>query len=93
MSHIDSLRTNDLPRSIDRVEPARGSAVRSIDNPPVRRGEDSVELSPSARSASRTDVRTELVDRVKEQIRSGTYETEFRLDVAAERAYRALSGD
>lgn len=49
---------------------------------------DSVELSEHARYLdmlrNMPDVRTDLIDRIREQIEAGTYETPQRLDAAVE---------
>ncbi len=74
--------------SFARVEAApgagRGAEGRSVS--PARRGEDRVEVSDVARLLSRLRelpaVRTELVDRVREEISQGRYETEEKLELA-----------
>lgn len=53
----------------------------------ARRGTDGidvVEVSPQARKAA-ADIRSDLVDRVKLEIHSGTYENLKKLDAAIER--------
>ncbi len=54
--------------------------------PPARRGSDSVELSQHARLLSKLaklpDIRQDLVDRVRQQIADGTYETAEKIDIA-----------
>lgn len=54
---------------------------------------DTVELSPRAQAISRqrtAGLRTELIDRVRQEIAEGTYLTPERLDAAAERLARVL---
>ena len=53
----------------------------------ARRGADRVEVSSIARELSRMQdpVRQDLIDRVRSEIESGTYETEARLDGAIDR--------
>ena len=55
---------------------------------------DRVELSDHARLLDRLlhlpDVRADLVDRVRQAIHDGTYETEDKLDVAVERLLEEL---
>ena len=53
----------------------------------ARRGADRVEVSSIARELSRMQdpVRQDLIDRVRSEIESGTYETEARIDGAIDR--------
>jgi anti-sigma28 factor (negative regulator of flagellin synthesis) len=43
---------------------------------------DQVELSSAARNSSKDAIRTDLVTRIREEIKNGTYETPERLDAA-----------
>lgn len=64
---------------------AAPSAYRQLDASPVRTG-DKVELSRASRFLSRligeNPVRQDLIDRVRQQIADGTYETPDKLDKA-----------
>ena len=55
---------------------------------------DTVEISTVARLAAKIqelpDIRTELVQRVKAELASGTYETQDKLDVAIDRLMEDL---
>lgn len=57
-------------------EPARAEAPR--------RGQDTVELSNAARRADESPVRLDLVQRVRDQIARGGYESLDKIVVAAE---------
>ncbi len=69
---------------VGRAEPGARSA-RPVEVS-VRRDADRVEVSREAREASpRVEgVRRELVDRVRREIAAGTYESEERLNLAAD---------
>ncbi len=56
------------------------------------RGTDRVEVSDAARQAAedQSPVRLNLVQRIREQIASGTYETEDKVAIAAHEFARAL---
>ena len=53
--------------------------------------QDVVEVSPQARKAA-ADIRSDLVDRVKLEIQSGTYENLKKLDTAIDRMMSDLRG-
>jgi anti-sigma28 factor (negative regulator of flagellin synthesis) len=53
---------------------------------------DTVEVSAETRRRVDEPVRTELVERIREQLTQGVYLTPEKLDVAVERLQRALSG-
>ena len=60
------------------------------------RGSDTVELSDRARELARppqanVNFRTDLVQRIRTEIESGTYETQDKLDIAADRLTRDLN--
>ena len=63
------------------------AAYRQLDASPVRTG-DKVELSRASRFLSRligeNPVRQDLVDRVKQEIAAGTYDTPEKIDAALE---------
>jgi anti-sigma28 factor (negative regulator of flagellin synthesis) len=52
---------------------------------------DTVEVSAETRRRVDEPVRTELVERIREQLAQGAYLTPEKLDVAVERLQRALS--
>jgi anti-sigma28 factor (negative regulator of flagellin synthesis) len=80
---------------------AAGSSVRArsetqaVPSAPVRRGEDTVEVSSMASLMSKkTDagdrlsappIRTGLVERLRSEIASGTYDVDSKLDAALDR--------
>lgn len=100
MSEIPSIGPGS-PRAAERS--ARLSSLRDEQTAPVRdaadranlaRSEDRVELSAAAREASLRDlgpIRAERVAEIREQIRSGSYETPERLETAAERLLQDLA--
>ncbi|HEY6564107.1 MAG TPA: flagellar biosynthesis anti-sigma factor FlgM [Pirellulaceae bacterium] len=59
-------------------------------------GVDQVEISPEAEWVSRiedvSDVRTELVQRIRQEIAAGTYETGEKLDIAIGRLLDEVVG-
>lgn len=62
---------------------------------PVRRGDDRVDVSDVARMISRMNempsIRTELVERVRNEIENGTYETEDKIDLAIDAMFDEIS--
>ncbi|HLO40975.1 MAG TPA: flagellar biosynthesis anti-sigma factor FlgM [Phycisphaerales bacterium] len=80
---------------------AAGSSVRArtetqgAASAPVRRGEDTVEVSSMASLMSKktdagerlsgTPIRTGLVDRIRREIAEGTYDVDSKLDAALDR--------
>ncbi len=55
---------------------------QSVNEPQPRVNADQVELSSAARNSSKDAIRTDLVTRIREEIKNGTYETPERLDAA-----------
>ncbi len=58
-----------------------------------RRGVDVAEISQGAREAARADatpIRSELVQRIREEIQAGTYLTDDKLDAVADRILQRL---
>lgn len=77
------------------LEPeARAGETRPSDRAqsrPTRRGADRVEVSNLARELSRQEpVRQDLIDRVRAEIESGSYETDSRVDGAIDRIMEDL---
>jgi len=81
LSAINGIGTTPIGRAEAGVRPARPVEVA------VRRDADRVEVSREAREAGpRTEgVRRDLVDRVRREIESGTYETDEKLNLAADK--------
>jgi anti-sigma28 factor (negative regulator of flagellin synthesis) len=93
MSQI-SLNTNPLSRT-DLVSRYGGdAATRRTDAIGAGRTTDRVEVSDAARQAAEDSrpVRLNLVQRVREQIASGTYETGDKVAIASHEMARALRG-
>lgn len=65
--------------------PKRGETTRPTG---ARRGDDRVEVSDAARFLARMnampEIRTELVDRVRNEIANGTYDTQEKFDLAVD---------
>lgn len=79
------IQPTDIARSADRPAP-----------PPAPAG-DVVEISTAARLAAKIhdlpEIRQELVQRVREEIAAGTYETEERIEGTITRLMDELFGD
>ncbi len=73
----------------------RAKSDSSAPSSPVRRGEDTLEVSPMASMLSKQTeagertgpqgIRTGLVDRVRREIAAGTYDSPEKLDIALDR--------
>jgi negative regulator of flagellin synthesis FlgM len=76
-----------LAPTLHRAGP-RVADARPVNGSTAVRGDDRVEFSRAAQLLSKLhelpDVRQDLVDRVKNEIASGTYETPDKLDAALE---------
>lgn len=79
------------------LTPLQRASYRSTTVNGTVRSSDSVEFSKTAQLLSKLaelpDVRQELVDRVRSQISSGTYETPEKLDAAIENLLGDLNAD
>lgn len=64
----------------------------SVNDSLARVNADQVELSSAARNSSRDAIRTDLVARIREEIKNGTYETPERLDAALDGLSRDVLG-
>jgi anti-sigma28 factor (negative regulator of flagellin synthesis) len=95
MSEIPSLSPTGAAASLGPIAraPAREEAAPSR----PQRAQDSVEFSPRAQLLSRLaelpDVRQGLIDRVRAEIASGTYETPDKIDALLEDLNQDLSQD
>jgi negative regulator of flagellin synthesis FlgM len=74
------------PHALQGPYSARSNAARS--NPAVSGMNDQLEISSAAEAAAQavesSDIRADLVARIKNEIAAGTYETAEKLDVALE---------
>lgn len=82
MIPVASLTQSSSTRTDVAVRPGEPSS--RVQNVQTHRGEDRVEFSAEARRAAEDQpVRLDLVQRIREQIANGTYETEDKLVIAA----------
>jgi len=65
---------------------------QNVNEPLARVNADQVELSSAARNSSKEAIRTDLVNRIREEIKNGTYETPERLDAAIDGLSNDLLG-
>jgi negative regulator of flagellin synthesis FlgM len=84
MSKINGVNPSAALPPISAPSVAKAPVVK-----PGTQQEDTVEISPQARLASKLadvpPVRSELIARVKAEIQAGTYETSEKLDMAIDR--------
>lgn len=84
MSKISGVNQSAALGSIGSLSSAKPSAAKTTAQPT-----DTVEISPEARLASKIaaipPVRSDLVARVRAEIKAGTYETEDKLNTAVDR--------
>jgi len=86
VSGVSPVRLEPVIRSVnmDTLRIPRAAAAR---------GEDVAEISAGAREAAlaeATPIRAELVQRIRQQIAAGTYETDEKLEAVADRVSREL---
>ena len=90
MINVDGVNPGMPPNPVDAVGPANAVSPNASPSPPA----DVVEISSIARLAAKIqelpDVRPELIERVKTEIASGTYETPDRLEIAIDRLMEDL---
>jgi len=85
MTNVNGIHPTCAPQSVEPTNPVVPSA------PPAQAAgvSDVVEISTAAALAAKVheipDVRADLVARVKQEIKAGTYETPEKIDIAAER--------
>ena len=93
MSQI-SLNTTPISRTDLASRYATDTASRRTAETPGSRATDRVEVSEAARLAAEDQrpVRLNLVQRIREQIASGTYETPDKVAVASHEFAKALRG-
>jgi anti-sigma28 factor (negative regulator of flagellin synthesis) len=91
MSQI-SLNTTSLARTDLASRYGADAITRRPDPAPSTRSPDRVEVSDAARLAAEDSrpVRLNLVQRIREQIASGTYETPDKVAVAAHELTKAI---
>ena len=87
-SHVSGAQSVD---SVHKLHAPQQSAPKPHMTPV-----DQLDISHEAEMASRmretSDVRQDLVDRIKAEIQAGTYETEEKLDIAVGRLLDELGG-
>jgi len=92
MTNVDGIQPVSAARPI---QPAQGP-VAPQDNAAPGWISDVVDISTASILAARVhdmpDVRTDLVQRVRQEIEAGTYETEERIDVTVDRLMDELFG-
>lgn len=99
MSTITNLNNNSgaaRTEGVNPIVPNRGSIQRAGDDATVRSA-DSVDISSRARELSEkltltNPIRQDLVARVRSAIEAGTYETDDKIDAAAEQILRDANG-
>jgi negative regulator of flagellin synthesis FlgM len=85
MTNVNGIQPNIAPQSVAPTNPVVTSA------PPAQAAgvSDVVEISTAAALAAKVqeipDVRADLVSRVKQEIKAGTYETPEKIEIAVER--------
>lgn len=88
MMNISSINSAASAAAVGRAEPREAAQERPAPAAQVQRGEDQIELSEASRLLARLralpEIRQELVDRVRAEIESGSYETDDKLDQAIE---------
>ncbi|MEO1130110.1 MAG: flagellar biosynthesis anti-sigma factor FlgM [Planctomycetota bacterium] len=92
MPNLNQIGDAAAPSRVEFVRQQR-SAAPAQNDPAARNVErsDQVELSSIARSLQDPQIRTDLVQRIRAEIESGSYETPQRLDQAAEALAREIS--
>lgn len=65
---------------------------QNVNEPLPRVSADQVELSSAARNSSKEAIRSDLVTRIRDEIKNGTYETPERLDAAIDGLSNDLLG-
>ncbi len=85
MTNVNGIQPNMAPQSVGATNPVVASAPTAQ----ATGVSDVVEISTAAALAAKVqqipDVRADLVARVKQEIKAGTYETPEKIDIAAER--------
>jgi len=92
MTNVNGVHPSWAPQPAEPVNPAAPSAAPA----PSSNVSDVVEISTAAALAAKIheipDVRADLVARVRQEIKAGTYETPEKIDVAVERLLDDLLG-
>ncbi len=81
-TRLEQIARNSQDRPLRAAAPPAAEAPRTLDR------SDRVELSAAALNAE--GVRTDLVARIRAEIAAGTYETDAKLDSAAEKLVKEL---
>ena len=93
MTEIHGIRPPVGPQPIDAATPAAQGATK-VPPPQVS---DVVEISEVAKLAAKIDevpeIRADLVQRIKDEIAAGTYETPERIEITVERLMEELFGN
>ena len=92
MSDISPINTSGISRIGREAESSPRLSERLADAP-SRRGADRVEFSDQARLLDLLggdSQRVDIITQIREQIAGGTYETDEKLDVAAENLFNDL---
>lgn len=87
LNGLASTRLEQIARA-SQDRPARGASQPAAEAPRTLDRSDRVELSAEALSAE--GVRTDLVARIRAEIAAGTYETDAKLDSAADSLAKEL---
>ncbi len=91
MSEVSPIQSVQAGRSVSGPA-APGRDAQNVEPAPLRRGTDRVEVSAVAMFMSKLrqlpPVRQDLVDQMREQIASGTYDTPEKLDAAIDEMLR-----
>ncbi len=82
MSNVNGITPATGPGPIQPTSPATTAAKASSPTPAADRVEISTEAQIAAKIAALPPTRTELIDRVKAEIKAGTYDTPEKLDKA-----------
>ena len=85
MTNIHGVQPPAGPRPVEQTHSISTSDMK-VEPPSIS---DGVEISELAKLAARIneipDVRTDLVQRVRQELAAGTYETQEKIDIAVER--------
>ncbi|USN99893.1 MAG: flagellar biosynthesis anti-sigma factor FlgM [Phycisphaeraceae bacterium] len=93
MTNLSPIEAGAVGRVTPNDQPSQRVDERRPGKP--RRGDDRVEVSEAARYLARMnampEIRTDLVDRVKNEIKNGTYDTPERFNLAVDAMIDDLS--
>ena len=90
MTNIHGINPPIAPKPIDATDPVATNNTK-VEPPGIS---DTVEISDVAKLAAKIseipEVRTQLIERVKTELATGTYETSEKLEIAVERLMEDL---